>query len=110
MSEELCRDCGYYRSEEVTCKCGRLVPRNELAGPAGLQLSEAMMAWSRAWKLDGDLCRCRKCNRGVIVSRAAEAFRHAAECPQAHLIAPWQDLRSRILANEKLSDGSPTKT
>lgn len=65
------------------------------------QLAESMMAWSRAWKLDGDLCRCRKCNRAIIISRSEEAFRHAAECPQAHLIAPWQDLRSRIPANSQ---------
>lgn len=64
-------------------------------------LPEAMMAWSKAWELDGDLCRCRLCNRAIIVSRSDEAFRHAADCPQSHLIAPWQDLRSRIPANER---------
>lgn len=60
------------------------------------QLSESMMAWSKAWKLDGDLCRCAKCLRGIIISRMYESFQHASGCPQAHLIAPWQDLRSRI--------------
>ena len=77
-----------------------------LASAHGSQLSEAMMAWSKAWKLDGDLCRCRKCNRAIIISRTDEAMHHAAGCSQAHLIAPWQDLRSRIPANGESSDGA----
>lgn len=57
------------------------------------------MAWAAAWQLDGDLCRCRKCKRAIIVTRMDETFHHAAGCAQAHLIAPWQDLRSRIPAS-----------
>jgi hypothetical protein len=79
------------------------VPDSERKGGcsamAGSQLAEAMVAWSRVWKIDGDLCRCRECNRGLIISRMDEALIHGADCSKAHLSAPWQDLRSRIPAN-----------
>jgi hypothetical protein len=72
-----------------------------LDAAAGSQLPAmcAMLAWSKAWILDGDVCRCRKCKRGINVERRNEAMIHAFDCPQSHLIAPWQDLRSRIPAN-----------
>lgn len=73
--------------------------RRALPPVAGSQLSDSIMAWSSAWILDGDLCRCRKCGRGIIISRMAEPIQHASDCPQSHLIAPWQDLRSRIPEN-----------
>lgn len=60
------------------------------------QLATAMMAWSKAWQLDGDLVRCRHCTRAIHIDRRDEPFLHAADCPQAHLTAPWQDLSSRI--------------
>jgi hypothetical protein len=70
---------------------------------AGSQLPamSAMIAWCKAWILDFDICRCRKCGRGINVERMNEALVHDSECSQAHLIAPWQDLRSRIPANVK---------
>ena len=89
--------------------CGERV----VSGPSDAtdcsQVAAAMMEWSKAWKVDGDLCRCRKCKRWINVSRMDEAMVHAAFCPQEHLIAPWQDLRSRIPANaERIRvDGKP---
>lgn len=53
-----------------------------------------MMEWSTAWLLDGDLCRCRKCKRGIVMSRSAESFIHASGCSQAHLDSPWRDLQA----------------
>lgn len=58
--------------------------------------NQKMMEWSTAWLLDGDLCRCRKCKRGIVMSRSAESFIHAAGCSQAHLDSPWRDLRAII--------------
>jgi hypothetical protein len=60
------------------------------------QPAAAMMAWTKVWQLDGDLVRCRHCTRAIHIDRRDEAFVHASDCPQAHLTAPWQDLRSRI--------------
>lgn len=83
---------------------GEIPPLTDERLPAtGSKVSESMMAWSKGWQLDGDLCRCRKCNRAIIISRMGEAFHHATDCPQAHLIAPWQDLRSRIPTTDALT-------
>lgn len=56
--------------------------------------NQKMMEWSTAWLLDGDLCRCRKCKRGIVMSRSAESFIHASGCSQAHLDSPWRDLQA----------------
>ena len=72
---------------------------NEISATIGHQENRAMVAWSRSWRIDGDLCRCRDCRPGILLSRMNEAIIHTADCPQKHFIAPWQDLRSRIPGN-----------
>lgn len=48
-----------------------------------------LMEWFRIWKLDGDLVRCRECNRGIIYSRRDESLAHSSECSN-RLGYPWE--------------------
>ena len=36
--------------------------------------------FSKTWLLDGDILRCKKCNRGIHVSRMIEDFQHHPDC------------------------------
>jgi hypothetical protein len=56
-------------------------------------VSERLMEWSRSWILDGDVVRCRKCERGIGWCNRGEALNHHAECPQK-MAYPWSLLIS----------------
>lgn len=56
-------------------------------------VNEKLIEWGNAWKLDGDLVRCRQCNRGIIYSRRGEKLVHAADCKQ-WAAYPWEMLIS----------------
>lgn len=57
-----------------------------------------LMALSKVWQWDGDLMRCRSCQRPLIASRDGEELRHKSGCPNEALTHPWSDLRSAIRA------------
>jgi len=52
-----------------------------------------LMLWDDHWQLDGDLVRCRTCQRGCHVAHAHEAFQHASKC-QGDMgeLQPWKAL------------------
>lgn len=56
-------------------------------------VNQRLHEWSRAWRLDGDLVRCRECGRGIIYSRRDEALVHSSECKQV-MAYPWELLIS----------------
>lgn len=56
----------------------------------------ALMHLARLWVWDGDLMRCRACNRAMVASRDGEEMRHAAGCRNSGHLHPWSDLRNAI--------------
>lgn len=48
----------------------------------------------RAWEIDGDLYRCRRCNAGQLASKGGERFVHASDCEAQGSASqnPWLDL------------------
>jgi hypothetical protein len=51
------------------------------------------------WALDGDLIRCRRCNRGQHTSWAHHDFQHAAGCRNEQAEGdPWKVLLGMINA------------
>ena len=64
-----------------------------LTGAAGYAKGEALQQWAEEWRLDGDLCRCKHCNRGQHVSKASDEFQHAPYCHNSELTTnPWGSL------------------
>lgn len=53
----------------------------EQTSEAWRQLDADLEMHHRTWSIDGDLYRCRHCERGHLASKATEKFVHAADCP-----------------------------
>ena len=54
----------------------------------------------RTWTIDGDLYRCRFCQRGCLASKAAEKFIHAGDCTVKDTACdyPWMALAEMTAA------------
>lgn len=56
---------------------------------ADVLINDHLNEWAKEWILDGDLVRCRQCNRAIIYSRRNEALVHAAGCKNLKGY-PWE--------------------
>lgn len=54
-------------------------------------INVALLDFHRSWKLDYDLIRCSKCNRGIHWTRNSEGLCHAFGCAIEQRF-PWEDL------------------
>lgn len=54
----------------------------------------------RTWTIDGDLYRCRFCQRGCLASKAGEKFIHASDCSVKDTACdyPWMALAEMTAA------------
>jgi hypothetical protein len=51
--------------------------------------ADALNRLADSYRVNGDLMECRKCNRGIHVSRMGETMNHAADCPNEDDPNPW---------------------
>lgn len=61
-----------------------------------MSASVSMMVWCSRWKLDGDVCRCSRCGRGIIITRSNEPLHHAAFCEGSENLFPWDELKKAL--------------
>lgn len=62
----------------------------------GFDIDAALRRVAHAWEVDGDLMRCRECNRAIIASRRNEPMRHRSGCDNAPLLYPWAELMAAL--------------
>jgi len=62
-------------------------------------LNDSLRAFGVLFKLDGDLLRCRLCNRGIVASRADEDMAHEFGCDARNQLRPWARLRAILSQN-----------
>jgi len=60
--------------------------------------NQLLLDFASDWTLDGDLLRCRSCNRAQIASRQDEDFVHRSDCEKNRTGGrPWTVLQSILL-------------
>lgn len=63
--------------------------------------NNALCAFARVWKLDGDWMTCKGCDHHLIASRDGEESRHGDDCKHASEHHPWAQLRAIIAPDIK---------
>lgn len=63
-------------------------------------INVALLELSRFWIWDGDLMRCRECNRALVASRDGEPLSHDATCRFKRHAHPWRDMRAALSMHE----------
>lgn len=58
--------------------------------------NNALCAFARYWKLDGDWMTCKGCKRNLIASRDGEVFKHGDGYKNLDQKHPWAQLRAII--------------
>jgi len=68
---------------------------DSMALVSGSDLNESLRHFGMVYQMDGDLMRCKCCNRAIIASRIDEQLIHADGCVKAGYMDnenPWQIL------------------
>lgn len=76
------------------------------AMPCSERINGNLRNFYHFWKLNGDILRCRKCNRGIVASRWDEDMIHADGCEARLQVRPWDQLR-RMIPTQNTKDQEP---